>query len=275
MDSRLQMRVQRYGWDAAASHYHDGWEDQLRPVHETLLAMMDAKQGDRVFEAACGSGIVTMRVAKTIGTTGRILATDISEGMLDVLRSRLDVGTYPNIELARMSAEHLEIPDGGFDCSICALGLMYSPEPELAIKELARVTRPGGTVVVSVWGERPNCGWAEVFPIVDARVTSDVCPLFFASGAKGALPRLFHLAGLEEVREHRQFATLHYPSADALLRAVLLGGPVALAVKRFSRTIWEEVCKEFLASVADFRTRSGGYRVPAEFVTVVGQVSVP
>ena len=48
---------------------------------------------------------------------------------------------------------------------------------------------PGAAAVVAVWGERRNCGWAELFPIVDARVSSDVCPMFFALGAGDCLDR--------------------------------------------------------------------------------------
>ena len=70
----------------------------------------------------------------------------------------------------------------------CSLGLMYVPS--IRRTPWRRCTEPCGPTagsVVSVWGERRNCGWAELFPIVDARVTSDVCPMFFALGAPGAL----------------------------------------------------------------------------------------
>ena len=60
--------------------------------------------------------------------------------------------------------------EGGFDAAVCALGLMYLPDPGEAVASMARATRPGGRVVATVWGERRNCGWAELFPIVDARV---------------------------------------------------------------------------------------------------------
>ena len=49
--------------------------------------------------------------------------------------------------------------------------------------QMARVAAPGGTVAATIWGERRNCGWAEVFPIVAARVASEVCPMFFGTGA--------------------------------------------------------------------------------------------
>jgi ATP-dependent Clp protease adapter protein ClpS/protein-L-isoaspartate O-methyltransferase len=191
MDARLQLRVQRYGWDAAASHYHSGWEAQLRPAHDQLLSVAEIAPGQRIIETACGSGLVTLRLAAMVGPQGRILATDLSQGMLDDLRARLDAGSVETIEVSRMPAEELDVPDATYDTALCALGLMYTPDPDRAVAEMARVVAPGGTVAATVWGERRNCGWAEVFPIVDARVASEVCPMFFGTGAPGALRRAF------------------------------------------------------------------------------------
>lgn len=146
---------------------------------------------------------------------------------------------------------------------------MYSPDPSGAVAEMHRVLRPGGKAVATVWGERRNCGWADVFPIVDKRVASEVCPMFFATGAPGGLTRDFEQAGFDDIREHRQSEVLEFASARDLRDAVLLGGPVVLAVKRFDAATMSEVCDEFLESVADFRD-GVTYRIPGEFVTVAG-----
>ncbi|MBV7379600.1 class I SAM-dependent methyltransferase [Maritimibacter dapengensis] len=270
MDARLQLRVQRYGWDAAAAHYHSSWETQLRPAHDRLVEFAQLQTEQTVIETACGSGLVTSRLAEKVGAEGRVLATDLSQGMIDDLHSRLAVHRNRNVEAERMSAEKLDVPDGTFDAAICALGLMYSPDPATAVHEMVRVVTPGGRVTATVWGERRKCGWAEVFPIVDARVASEVCPMFFGTGAPNALVRLFETAGMTEIKEHRQLETLHFRTQNDLLDAVLLGGPVALAVKRFSDSDWKEVCQEFLSSVAHHKQSDGSYAIPAEFVTVTG-----
>ena len=169
-----------------------------------------------------------------------------------------------------MSADDLAVEPESFDVAVCALGLMYVPDPGKAAASMARAVKPGGRVVGTVWGERRNCGWAEIFPIVDARVVSEVCPLFFASGAPGSLKRDFEQAGLRDIKEHRQREVLEFADERSLLSAMLLGGPVALAVKRFTPEIMAEVEQEFLDSVKDHRAADGSYRIPGEFVTVVG-----
>lgn len=270
MDARLQLRVQRYGWDAAVAHYHTGWEAQLRPAHNRLLAMAGPNLGQRIIETACGSGLVTMRLSEDVGPKGYVLATDLSQGMIDDLQVRLDGNPLTNVEAKRMPADKLDVPDGAFDAAICALGLMYTPDPAAAVAEMARAVAPGGVVAATVWGERKNCGWADVFPIVDARVASEVCPMFFGTGAPKALTQLFENAGLKQVEEHRQSEILAFKSEVDVVDAVLLGGPVALAVKRFDKDVWQEVRQELLSSVAEYKCSDGSYRIEGEFVTVRG-----
>jgi SAM-dependent methyltransferase len=200
----------------------------------------------------------------------RVLATDLSEAMLDSLRSRLTGTHISNIELGRMAVEKLDVSDAAFDAAVCALGLMYTPDPAAAVAEMVRVVKPGGTVAATVWGERRNCGWASVFPIVDARVASEVCPNFFATGAQGTLAKLFENAGLEKVSEYRQVETITFESDNDVVDAVLLGGPVALAAKRFTGDVWNDVRQDFLLSVSSYKGADSSYRIPGEFLTVKG-----
>jgi SAM-dependent methyltransferase len=208
--------------------------------------------------------------AEAVGPRGEVLATDLSQNMVELCARQCAAAGLSQVSAARMGAEDLAVEEGRFDAALCALGLMYVPEPRAAITAMRRAVRPGGRVVATVWGERRNCGWAEIFPIVDARVASEVCPLFYGSGAPGALRRDFEAAGLTHIEEWRQQERLEFASDRALLTAMLLGGPVALAVKRFTPAVMEEVEGEFLASVRDYRGGDGRYLIPGEFVTVAG-----
>jgi len=272
MDGKVQLRIQRYGWDAAAGFYHQDWEKQLQPAQDTLLGMADLRPGQTVLETACGTGMVTIRAASATGLKGSVHASDISGQMIEKVRRNCEDAGLENVTFQRADAEALDVPDDSFDVALCALGLMYVPNPRRAIAEMARCVRPGGKVVATVWGERRLCGWADIFPIIDARVASDVCPMFFASGAPGALKLDFDAAGLFDVRETRQTEQLDFASGADLTRAIMLGGPVAMAVKRFDETVFGEVTAEFLASVSAHQQPNGSYSIPGEFVTVCGTV---
>jgi SAM-dependent methyltransferase len=167
----------------------------------------------------------------------------------------------------------LATSDGGgpFDVGVCSLGLMYFPDPVRALRGLHQLTRPGARIVVSVWGERERCAWADLFGIVDARVDSDVCPRFFALGTPGTLALAMATAGLVDVDERRVATHLDYADDDEAIGAAFLGGPVALAHARFSPAVRHEAHREYLASIAPHRTDTGGYRVPAEFVVAAAR----
>ena len=166
-----------------------------------------------------------------------------------------------------MDAERLDLPDAAFDVALCALGLMYVPDPAQALREMRRVLRPGGRVVLAVWGERSRCGWSAVFPIVAAEVATEVCPLFFRLGQRDALARLCADAGFEDVAERRIAATLDYANADDACDAALVGGPVALAWSRFDDDVRARVRGRYVEAIGEWR-HDRGYRVPGEFVVV-------
>src|ERR1700754_2022640 len=96
-----------------------------------------------------------------------------------------------------MDTQKLLLPAASFDAVLCSLGLMYVPDPAVAVSEMLRVLRPGGRLALAVWGERSQCGWAPLFEIVEAEVSSEVCPLFFRLGQRRQLADLCAQAGLE------------------------------------------------------------------------------
>ena len=172
-----------------------------------------------------------------------------------------------NAAFARMDAEQLELPDASFDVVLCALGLMYMPDPARAMREMRRVLRPGGRIAVIVWGDRSLCGWSPLFSIVDAEVESEVCPLFFRLGENDTLAELCADAGFDIVRQRRIATTLEYADADEACRAAFVGGPVALAWSRFDEDVRARVRRCYVESLEPWR-HDRGYRVPGEFVIV-------
>jgi len=267
MDSRLQRRVQRYGWDLAAAAYEPLWRSQLAGAQTELIAHAHLAPGERVLDVACGTGLVALAVAQTIGPRGSVLGIDLSGTMVDAARRQAHEVRASNATFERMDAEKLDLPDAGFDVVLCALGLMYMPDSGLAVCEMRRVLRSGGRMVLAVWGERSRCGWSALFPIVDAEVASEVCPLFFALGHQDRLASVCALAKLEVVACHRIAATLTYADADEACNAAFVGGPVALAWSRFSAAVRARVRARYVEAIEPWR-QGGGYNIPGEFVIV-------
>jgi len=223
--------------------------------------------GERVLDVACGTGLVAFGAAEAVGPVGSVLGIDLSDGMLHAARRQAEVRRLSNVRFERMDAELLVLADASFDVCLCALGLMYLPEPERAVRAMRRVTRPGGRLSIAVWGERSRCGWADLFPIVDAEVSSEVCPMFFRLGQSDALTRLCADAQFEVIALHRIATQLIYVDADEACDAAFVGGPVALAWSRLDARARARVRSRYLAAIAAWRD-GAGYRLPAEFVVI-------
>ena len=270
MDARLQRRVQRYGWDLAAEAYARHWHGPLAGVQGELLTLAAPAPGDAVLDVACGTGVVSVAAARAVGPAGRVLGVDLADAMVQASRQRARGLGLGQAAFERMDAEQLQLPDASFDLALCALGLMYVPDSDSALRELHRVLRPGGRVVLAVWGERARCGWAPLFGIVDAEVRSEVCPLFFGLGQGDALARRCASAGLQVILQRRRSDLLDYTDAADACAAAFSGGPVALAWSRFDATVRERVQTRYLESIAPSR-HGLGYRVPAEYLIVVAE----
>ena len=205
MDAKLQKRVQRYGWDKAAASLRTYLAGTARAGADGVAGHGRTGAGrERVLDVACGTGLVTFRAANSIAPGGKVLGTDISEEMLNDAQEsgakRTASAIAPSSAWMRSSSRSSARP---FDVALCALGLMYAPDPERAVAEMYRVLMPGGRAVSAVWGERSKCGWAEIFPIVDARVQSEVCPMFFRIGTGDYLERAYASAGFRDIQTRR------------------------------------------------------------------------
>jgi ubiquinone/menaquinone biosynthesis C-methylase UbiE len=265
MDARLQRRIQRYGWDLAAIDYESLWQAQLAEAQAALLAVTSLAAGEQVLDIACGTGLVSFQAARAVGPTGRVVGIDLSERMVAAAERRAGDLALSNCSFSRMDAETLGLPDASFDVVLCALGLMYMPDPEQALREMSRVLRPGGRLSLAVWGERANCGWSALFPIVNAEVTSEVCPLFFRLGQHDTLASLCVDARFRDVKHRRISTTLAFADAKEACDAAFVGGPVALAWSRFNDEVRARVRARYLDAIDPWRN-GRSYRIPGEFV---------
>ena len=269
MESDLQRRVQRYGWDKASGYYESYWQHQLKPAQQLLLKMAELKGGEKIIDIACGTGLVSFPAAELAGEKGFLLGTDISDKMVELSTEIAIERNVSNIKFERMDAEELKVEDEAFDIALCALGLMYVPDPLKAMKEMLRVIKPGGHAVSAVWGQRKNCGWADLFEIVDKRVASEVCPMFFNLGNIDSLLRYFEKGGFKNIQTERITHTLFYATVEEACGAAFLGGPVAMAYNKFSEQVKKEAREEYLNSIHQFK-KTDGYHVSGEFVVGVG-----
>ena len=114
---------------------------------QTLSAMEHLPPSPRVLELACGTGRLTAELVAHFSPGVRILATDLSEPMLGVARSRVE----GNVEWRQADMQALPLEDDSFDLVVAQFGLMLVPDRSRAVAEASRVLARGGSLVFSVW----------------------------------------------------------------------------------------------------------------------------
>jgi ubiquinone/menaquinone biosynthesis C-methylase UbiE len=272
VEPRLQRRVQRYGWDLAALSYEDLWRAQLAPAQAVTIAFAHLVPGEQVLDVACGTGATALEAAARVAPGGGVTGIDLSERMVQTARERAQAARCTNARFERMSAEAIGLPDKSFDVALCSLGLMYVPDPGQALAEIRRLLRVGGRLVTAVWGERSACGWADLFPIVDVEVKTEVCPLFFQLGVDAELARLCSAVGFEVTTQCRIRTSLNYADGQQASDAAFIAGPVALAWSRLTGEARVRARQRYLAAIARWQRPDGSYRIPGEFVVVAAAV---
>ena len=111
------------------------------------VGLANVHEGQRVLDIAGGSGDISRLFLDKVGSRGQVVLTDINNAMLRVGRDRLlDEGKAT--PTAQCDAEHLPFPDNYFDCVSIAFGLRNVTHKDAALREMHRVLKPGGRVIV-------------------------------------------------------------------------------------------------------------------------------
>jgi len=151
VDEREKARRVRGVFDSVASRY-DVMNDLMslgmhRIWKHYTVTVADVRPGHQVLDIAGGTGDLALAFAKRVGPTGRVVHTDINEAMLRTGRDRLlDRGTV--LPTVVCDAEHLPFPDQHFDRVSVAFGLRNMTHKDQALREMCRVLKPGGKLLV-------------------------------------------------------------------------------------------------------------------------------
>ena len=157
-------------FDSVASRY-DLMNDLMslgahRAWKSFALGRTGLRPGDTALDLAAGTGDLTAVLAKQVGPTGHVFHTDINAAMLREGSDRLlDKGISRNITTLQVDAEHLPFADRSMNCVTISFGLRNVTDKPAALKEMARVLKPGGRALVLEFS-RPVLKWLE--PVYDA-----------------------------------------------------------------------------------------------------------
>lgn len=143
-------------YDAVTNQFDLFTERLSRPLAARLIALAYLKPTEHVLDVGTGTGIIALLAAEHVGRNGKVIGIDLSEGMLAKARAKAErAGLVDQIEFRRMDAETLELEDQSLDAVLTLFALFHFPNPLSAIKEMFRVLRPGGRLVLAVGSGPP------------------------------------------------------------------------------------------------------------------------
>jgi SAM-dependent methyltransferase len=271
-DAANYKNKQREQWNRDGAAWRR-WNPALdRWYGEATRQMLDRariRPGQRILDVAAGAGEPAVSAAERVGPGGYVLATDISEGIVELAREVARERGFSQIETRAMDGEKLDLPDASFDAVLCRLGLMYMPHPATALREWRRALRAGGRVAVVVFSTPDRNAWGDV-PASIIRRRAQLPPPVpgqpgpFSLGGPGVLEGIFHQAGFAdpEVRAvpvpHRAGSAAEYVQV-----AREAFGAFNAMMAHLSHQERESAWNEVETSMRSFES-PGGFEVPGE-----------
>jgi ubiquinone/menaquinone biosynthesis C-methylase UbiE len=224
----------------------------LGPWAPGLVELAALQPGECVLDVACGTGVVARLAAQKVGTTGQVTGLDLNPGMLAVARALPPPPGAP-ITWIECSAVAMQLGDATYDVVLCQQGLQFFPDRSAALREMHRVLRPGGRLVLSVW-KQANPYTTAMREVVERHIGPEAAARLSATTGLGdadALHRLLVDAGFSDVHIRPSVMTIHVPPIAEFVLKHLAATPVAGAVAALSeeaRTALGQDCHRALQS---------------------------
>jgi ubiquinone/menaquinone biosynthesis C-methylase UbiE len=266
-------------WQSAAEAWYR-WSPTLKQwlgkATDKMLEMADVKHGHRILDIAAGAGEQSITAAKKVGSSGYVLATDISSNILEFAKQMAKQEGLENIETKVMDGENLSLENETFDAVISRVGLIYFPDQQKALKEMMRVLKPGGKVAAIVYSV-PEKNKFFSLPVSIIRQRAQLPPPLpgqpgpFSLGAEGVIEQAFSQAGFKYVRSERIDSPLLLPSAKECVRFEKESfGALHQMMSSLSEPEKIAVWDEMETALQQFENENG-FVGPCEMVVAVGE----
>ena len=200
----------------ASAEAYDRFVGRYGPeLASELVRFAGVERGMRALDVGCGPGALTATLAERLGGE-KVAGADPSESFVEACRSRL-----PGTAVVVAPAESLPFADDSFDASLSQLVVNFMRDPEEGVREMARVTRPGGVVASCVWdyaeGMRLLRAFWDAAREVDPQRAAPADEAVVMRWCRdGDLAELWRLAGLEDVRSGTLIARAGYRDFEDL-----------------------------------------------------------
>ncbi len=266
-------------WNTAAEAWHR-WSPLLNrwlgPATETMLDMCEIKKGSRVLDVAAGAGEQTMAAANRVGSSGRVLATDLSPEILHFASTSAKLAGLNNVQTQVIDGENLaQLTVAPFDAVISRVGLIYFPDQQKALTGMKQQLRTGGKVAAMVYSTAETNAFFSIPVSIIRRRAKLPAPMPgqpgpFSLGGDGKLAAVFAEAGFKNIDIETISAPVRVSSATECLQFEQESfGALHQMLSGLSDMEQDEAWCEIEEALAQFETE-GQFEGPCEMIVAVG-----
>lgn len=279
-DSKKFKESTRDQWQTAAPAWHrwgpvlNAW---LGPATELMLDMANVEEGDHVLDVAAGTGQQSLAAARRVNAGGKVLATDISQNILEFAAETAKKAGLSNIETRVLDGEHIsDLPEKSFNSVISRVGLIYFPDKRKALAGIHQVLKPGGKFSTITYSTPEKNEFFSV-PVSIIRCRAKLPPPLpgqpgpFSLGSRGIIEAEFEKAGFKNIEVRIQPAPLRLSSAAECVRFEQESfGALHQMLSSLSEQECKETWQEIEETLKKFET-SGKFTGPCELVIASGE----
>lgn len=257
---------QRQDWNRVAG----GWEkwdrffdEQMAFLNHRLVADARLRSGMRVLDLGSGTGYPALLAAQTVGTHGQVIGIDLAVQMLDAARRKATLLRLSHLTFQTGDVTSLPFGQTSFDAVTTRFCLMFLPEIQKAVTEIARVLKPNAWLASAVWSAPDKNPYLKI-PIdiikqfIEIPPPDPTAPGIFRLAKPGDLAGMLQQAGLVDISEQEFLGDVQFSTAEEYVSSLMdIAAPIQNLWARLSPRQQTDARGKIIESAGQYRKGSG------------------
>ncbi|HSN08918.1 MAG TPA: class I SAM-dependent methyltransferase [Hanamia sp.] len=241
---------------ASWNKFSQGWKkwdemtmEFIQPTGNKIISLIHPKKDEVILDVAAGTGEPGLTIASMLDT-GKVISTDLSEGMLEVAREKAAERGIKNFETKVVDASEIPFDDNTFDAISCRFGFMFFPDMQVAAKEMYRVLKDGGRLATSVWNIAEKNFWvtaimSTISKNMEVPKPPPGAPGMFRCANPDLMEDLFKQAGFKNISIAEVEGKFNTGTADTYWNMMTeVGAPIVAALSKADNELQAKIKKE-------------------------------